>query len=332
MDQAYGKEAWTKIYRKWLYGHEGDYVFVRRGTDIEGAIAGYFGNTQVLYDANGEIVKLIRYRKDHTLTMWKRGVWLEGRWLINSGQDSSKVFHTFEIDGAPATWRHAFSAGKAPGDYWIAPETEEGLPIIPGGLNLEKRDNKLYLPDSDIEPGAYYALVSGEIPAPEYHGPVYDVSSEPIITRGKNADEALKGYFGNTFFFREATGLIVEVIYYNEDHTSHSWRDGKWCDGVHLLNNAQDNSMICQTRDDIFDIPAAWCHPFAPFKKEGDMWVSAETRNNGEPSYPFTAAGMPVVTVSGREVIIGTSMRPREIYQIERGRIPLEELQARYEE
>lgn len=226
MQKVFGTEGWMDAYGAYLYGHEGDYVFVKRGTDIEGAIAGYFGNTQVLYDGNGEIAELIKYRPDHTMSVWKQGVWLEGRWQINSGQDSSKVFHTYEILGHPTSWRHAFAQNKKPGDYWILPETDNGIPMVPGGMNAEKRDGKLYLEKTDINPGAYYALVEGDVAAPAYSGDKFELLTENIDAVGDDFDRDLDGYFGNTFYFIKDNGQIVEVVYYKPDHTSLAWRDG----------------------------------------------------------------------------------------------------------
>jgi len=325
-----GTEHWIDAYGAYLYGHEGDYVFSRRGTDIESAIADYFGNTQVLFDKNGNVTELINYRPDHTMSMWQKGVWTEGKWLINSGQDSSKVFHTFEVLGKFASWRHAFARDKRPGDYWINPETDTGIPVANGGINVERKSNgRMVLEKTDINPGAYYALVEGMVNPPNYDDGKFDYFDEYIKTVGTDADKAMENYIGNTFYFRNDRGKLVEAIYYNLDHTVRAWRDGHWCDGLWLLNNGQDNSVICQTRDDIFDKPASWCHPFTPYKKPGDVWIAPETRHDGDPSYPLTAGGIPVVTVGGKYLIVGTNMEPREYYRIERGHVSLEELQNR---
>lgn len=87
--------------------------------------------------------------------------------------------------------------------------------------------------------------------------------------------------------------------------------------------------MIMQTRDDLFDKPAGWCHPFAPLKQPGDKWIAPEDRKNGEAPYPLTGCGIPVVTLKGKEVVVGTDLVPREIYKIDKGMVELEELQKR---
>lgn len=324
-----GTEGWADAVRASFFGHEGDYIFSKRGTDLEAAIRTYFGNTQILYDGDGEIVELVCYRPDHTMSLWTKGVWLEGRWLLNIAQDSTKVFHTFALGKGFYSWRHAFAGFMKPGDRWICPETENGLPIFPGSHKLQERGGCLYLEDTDIQPGAYFAMAEGVVEPPAYSGEILDPDS--LIPPGEeDPDRALRGYFGNTFLFRKASGELVEVMHYAEDHTSRCWRDGSWCEnGIFLLNNGQDSSMIIQTRDDIFDIPASWCHPFAPFKQPGDKWISPEDRHSGEASYPLTAVGIPVVTVNGEEVIVGTDMHPLEISEILRGNVPLEDLLGR---
>lgn len=263
------------------------------------------------------------------MSVWRQGVWTEGRWIVNNGQDASKVFHTFEIQGRPTSWRHAFAPYKKPGDYWINPETENGIPLVNGGLKVVRSGELLVIDELSTEPGAYYNLVEGIMEAPAYNGPLFDFASPPLETVGQDADRALAGYFRNTFYFRNDAGQIIEVIYYNADHTSKAWRDGKWVNGIFLLNNGQDNSCLIQSRGDMFNHYAGWCHPFAPFKKPGDVWVAPESHLNGDPVYPLTRAGIPVVTVDGENVIAGTDMIPREFYRIERGIIPLEELQSR---
>lgn len=330
MKNVAGTAGWMDAYNQRLYGHEGDYVFVKRGTDLEGAIAGYFGNTQILRDENGAIAEMIQYNKDHTLRVWKKGVWLEGKWQINSGQDSSKVYHTFMVFDYPTTWRHGFAANKKPGDCWILPETDNGIPMITGGAACVKKDGKAFLENSDIDVKAYFELVEGLAEAPAYDGPLFSWADEGITDPEQVRDHDLDGYFGNTFYFVKDNGQIVEVVYYKPDHTSLAWRDGHWCDcGKFMLNNGQDSSMIMQTRDDLFDQPAAWCHPFAPYKQPGDMWIAPEDRHNGEAPYPLTGCGIPVVNVKGEPVVVGTDLKPREIYKIERGIVSLEDLQKR---
>lgn len=298
-------------------------------TDIEGVISGYYGNTQVLRDGNGRIVELIKYRPDHTMSLWKRGVWLEARWLINNGQDSSKVFHTFEINGKPASWRHAFAPNKSIGDMWINPETEAGIPVHNGGLAVYSEGNKLLTEVVNQEPGAYFSLEQGELPAPAYSGEKFDFKEENLETVGDKFDAAMEGYYDNTFYFRDTDGAIIEAIYYNRDHTHRAWRNGRWTEGRFLLNNGQNNTSLIQSRADMFNKPAGWCHPFAPYKKEGDMWVAPENHFNGDAVYPLTGAGVPVISQHGKNVVVGTELVPREFYRITRGYVSLEELQAR---
>lgn len=324
-----GTEKWIALCSAYGDAQEVKRIIGLKKIDIESVISGYFGNTQVLRDGNNAIVELIKYRPNHTMSIWKKGVWLEGRWVINNGQDSSKVFHTFEILGKPASWRHAFAPNKNPGDMWINPETDTGIPVHNGGISVHTADKKLLLDEVDAEPSAYYSLEEGEIKAPDYTGERFDFFEENLETVGESFDKAMEGYYDNTFYFRSDAGEVIEAIYYNRDHTHRAWRGGRWTEGRFMLNNGQDNSSLIQSRADMFNKPAGWCHPFAPYKKQGDIWIAPENHLNGDSVYPLTGAGIPVTTVHGRNVVVGTEIVPREIYRIERGRVSLEQLQAR---
>ena len=324
-----GTENWALLATAHGDAQEFKRVQARKQIDVEGVIKDYFGNTQVLRDGNGRIVELVKYREDHTMQVWKKGVWLEGRWVINNGQDASKVFHTFDVLGKPASWRHAFAPNKKPGDMWINPETANGLPVYNCGIGVHLDGKRLIVDDTDLEAGAYYSMEEGDVQPDDYSGEKFDFLEQNLETVGENYDKAMEGYYGNTFYFRNDAGLIIEAIYYNRDHTHRAWRGGRWTDGRFMLNNGQDNSCLIQSRADMYNKPAGWCHPFAPFKKAGDVWVAPEDHMGGDPAYPLTAAGVPVVTVHGKNMVVGTDMVPREFYRIAPGYVSLEELQSR---
>jgi len=324
-----GIENWSDAASTFGLVQEAKRVASKKSEDVDGPVAGYFGNTMVFRAGDGKIAELFYYRPDHTMRFWRNGAWTDGKWVVNSGQDSSKIFHTYGILSKPASFRHPFAPFKKVGDRWINPETSCGIPLVPGGIPVITINGKSVVADTGLAPGAMMSLEAGYVPAPAEFSKVNLPPDEQLPTVGENADKALEGYFGNTFYFRDDTGKIIEVIYYSPDHTVHSWRDGRWIDGIFLLNNGQDNSVICQTRADMFSKPATWCHPFAPFKRPGDSWVAPESHVNGDPVYPLIAAGIPVVTVGGKPVIVGTDQTPREIYYLERGHITLEELQSR---
>ena len=323
-----GTENWRKIQD--AYGFmvvEAARLEKLRQQPIETCIEGYFGNTLVFHGQGETVTAMLCYREDHTMSMWYRGCWTNGRWVVNNGQDSSKVFHSFEIDGATVSWRHAFAPFKQVGDLWVQDETETGIPVGPA-VPVERRGDRVVAAFADIPVEAYFSLEKGILDAPAYDGEPYDFCKANWDKGGKNADKALEGYFGNTFYFRNEFGEIVECIYFGPDHKHKAWRNGWVYGDGYMLNNGQDSSCLIQSRSDLFDKPAGWCHPFAAYKQPGDMWVAPETHLNGDTVYPLTQGMIPVITVDGVRVVAGTSMRPREVYRIERGIVPLEELMA----
>lgn len=138
--------------------------------------------------------------------------------------------------------------------------------------------------------------------------------------RSNPGDVAMAGYFGNSMIFRDQSGKPIEILYYRPDRTVREWRDGEWAEGTWTLNNGQDSSIICQTRD-FLGKPFTFCHPFAPNKKVGDHWVSPE-KGGG---HPVTMGGIPVVNVNGKWVIAdapAATEPPKEIVSLEAGLVP----------
>jgi hypothetical protein len=293
------------------------------GKNTDAAVAGYFGNTMVHREADGSLRRLVCYRADHTLSVWEDGEWMQGRWLVNSGQDNSTVCHTLEIAGRRASWCHAFAPFRTVGDRWISPETAGGHPAYPltsGGVPVIQVEGKWVVEGTDCGPGAVMSLEEGLVSAPTVTTRGTSHVRARLAALAGDADQAMAGYFGNTMLFRDDCGKLIEVIYYRPDHTIRSWRDGMWVDGIWLINNAQDNSTIFQTRE-MLGTYASWCHSFSPGKKVGDRWIAPETRG-GHPTYPITVGGVPVVEERGVLVVIGTRHTPSLVMSMEAGEVP----------
>jgi len=286
-------------------------------------IAGYFGNSAVLRNQAGQIVQLIRYRADHSMSSWRDGVWREGKWLINNGQDSSIVAHTRLVDGKYATWGHVFAPHKRIGDRWISPETANGHPTYPlagGGIPVVGTGDKMAVEGTDLAPGPVFSLEEGLIAPPDVIAPPcphFGEDEAKIAVLAADPDAAMAGYFGNSMVMRDPEGAIVHVLNYRPDHTVNGWRDGTWVAGQWLLNNAQDHSTLLQTRD-LFGDTASWAHSFSPWKQVGDCWIAPETRG-GHPPYPIEVGGIPVDFVDGKAVITGTNFPPSLVMSMEAG-------------
>ena len=292
------------------------------GKNSNSAIAEYFGNTMAYRDADDNILKLVRYRSDHTASIWEDGEWVEGRWLLNTGQDNSTVCHTLEIDGKKATWCHSFAPFKRVGDRWISPETNGGHPTYPlgiGGVPVVESNGKWLVEGTTCGPGHVMSLENGLVSAPTMSPDRETGVRAKLTALGLDGDKAMAGYFGNTMMFRDAAGKLIEIIYYRPDHTIRSWRDGIWVEGQWLTNDAQDNSTIFQTRD-MSGTFASWCHSFSPYKEVGDRWIAPETLG-GHPTYPITVGGIPVVEKDGAPVVLGTRFTPGLVMSMERGLI-----------
>lgn len=313
---------WDELGRYYAMSEEYKFLLSNLGPNTDRPMAGYFDNTMTLRDADGGILKLIRYRPDHRLSVWEEGEWVEGRWLINAGQDNSSVCHTLEIDGGQASWVHPFAPFKTVGDRWISPESDGGLPAYPltsGGVPVVRDGEGWIVEGAGFAPGRVMALEAGLVPEPYLSSTGETAVRATIAAVSSRPDSAMAGYFGNTFMFREDTGKLIEVIYYRPDHTIRSWRDGHWVDGEWLLNDAQDNGTIFQTRD-MFGVPASWCHAFSPDKHVGDHWIAPETRG-GHPTYPIRVGGVAVVERDGQWVVAGTRSRPGLVMSMLEGEV-----------
>ncbi|WP_434106061.1 hypothetical protein [Paraburkholderia caffeinilytica] len=298
----------------------------RLGEHTHAAIAGYWGNTMVHRGADGGILKLICYRADHSLSVWEDGEWVNGRWLLNAGQDNSTICHTLEIDGRLASWCHSFAPYKTVGDRWISPETAGGHPTYPlsiGGVPVVDAEGKTVVEGVGFGPGQVMSLEDGVVQALDVPPSGQTRVRSRLAALGDKTDEGMEGYFGNTMMFKDDAGKVIEVIYYRPDHTMRSWRDGMWVEGQWLINDAQDNSTIFQTRE-IFGTFTSWCHSFSPYKKIGDRWIAPETRG-GHPTYPLTVGGVPVIEEDGVLLVMGTRFGPSLVMSMEEGLVPPEQ-------
>jgi len=317
-------KAWERLGTLAAYGVE--HAGFLSNPPSDDRVAGYFGNSLVLRSDEGEILHLVYYRPDHTMSSWCDGEWAEGKWLVNTGQDALTIAHTREdLFDTPVHWGHCFAPYKKVGDRWISPETWGGHPtyLASTGIPVELVEGMArVIGIAEILPGIYFSLEKGLVkPGKKLgkHGP-YAKEFEALPSNPK--DKHAEGYFGNSLVMRKPDGTILHVIYYAADHTNPSWRDGRWtlpevCKGW-FINNAQDGSILFQTRCDIFPEPATWCHSFAPNKKVGDRWISPE--RFGHPVYPLSVGGVPVVMVDGKQVVAGVpGAEPYEVFGIEAG-------------
>jgi hypothetical protein len=90
-----------------------------------------------------------------------------------------------------------------------------------------------------------------------------------------NKPDAMAGFYGNTVVFTAADGHVVRKITYNKDGTYQEVQGSRVENGRYVINNGQDNSVICQT------IPrGTFCHDFkaSAFKHVGDSWTSDDGR------------------------------------------------------
>ena len=120
------------------------------------AAANYYGNSEVFRDHSGQIVEILNFRADHTMRLWRNpanhgdGKWSEGKWVINSGQDS-----TILCNGPNATpekmYCHSFAPRKNIGDHWISVE-KDGHPEVPGGIPVIQKDGKWVTQDAAAKP------------------------------------------------------------------------------------------------------------------------------------------------------------------------------------
>ena len=116
------------------------------------AAANYYGNSEVFRDLSGKIVQIINLRPDHTMRLWRHasidgnGMWLEGKWVINSGQDSTIVCNGPD-DTPTKMYCHSFAPDKNIGDHWISIE-ENGHATRPGGIPVVQKDGKWVMKDA----------------------------------------------------------------------------------------------------------------------------------------------------------------------------------------
>jgi hypothetical protein len=128
----------------------------------------------------------------------------------------------------------------------------------------------------------------------------------------------MEGYFGNTLVMRDPdTDEIIHILHYRKDHTVSGWRGGMWGHGTWMLNNAQDSSILFQTREDMYGCAASWSHPFAPYKQVGDRWVTPDSM--GGQAFPLNVGGIPVEIIDGKPVVSGTGAAPMIVFSLEEG-------------
>jgi hypothetical protein len=324
MNQQEQQKIWEQLGFQNSFYQESKVHMATLARNAYGPIAGYFNNTMVLRDDDGDIVQMINYHADFSMRVWRDGEWSEGTWLINNGKGASIIMHTREVDGKLASWRHPFAAYKTVGDRWISPETSGGGPtfsLYKGGIPIIYSDGKLVVEGTDSSPGAMFSIEEGFVEPPKELAKPCALAEERIETfmaLGNNPDKAMEGYFGNTMVMRDPeNGKLNHLLIYRPDHTVSGWFGGHWAHGHWRFNNAQDNSILFQTRADMYGCKASWSHPFAPYKKLGDRWITPEVEELG--AYPVPVGGIPVVIVNGKSVISGTETVPFEVVSLEEG-------------
>jgi hypothetical protein len=116
------------------------------------AAANYYGNSEVFRDHSGRIVEIINFRPDRTVRLWRNpadggpGKWREGKWVINTGQDSTILCHGPD-DMPKMMYCHSFAPNKNIGDHWISIE-ENGHPTRPGGIPVVQKAGKWVMNDA----------------------------------------------------------------------------------------------------------------------------------------------------------------------------------------
>jgi len=329
MDRIIGAENWADLFLAYVLNEENKRIESLKTTDIDGALAGYFGNTMVLRDGNGQIIELVYYNYNRTMRYWRNGSWFDGKWIINSGQDNTLVFHVFEIEGKPLCYCHPLAANKKVGDRWISPETNGGIPVFPikatplqylSSVPVVGQGKRLVIVGTNIDVGACYTLEEGLVAPPKQgcaagHNDILSISM-------KEANKPIEGYFGNSEVLIETTsGKVLGVGYYRSDFSLRHWNNGAWVEGsAYIVNNGQDCSMFIRTRTDFFKKPSGFAHAFAPNKKVGDCWVSPEVWG-GAPIYPLASGGVAVQNASGRYLVAGTCFQPRTVHTLLEGEV-----------
>jgi len=330
MEQIVGTENWINLLVTYVVNEENKRIESLKKCDIDGALAGYFGNTVVFRDGNGQIVELIYYNADRTMRCWRNGAWVNAKWIINNGQDNSLIFHIYEIKGKPLCFCHPLAAYKKVGDRWISPETDAGTPVFPtkatplqflSSVPVVRQGRRSVIEGTNLDAGAVISLEEGLVTPPKdgYSTAQRDILSIPI----EKANRPIEGYFGNSETLIDAiSGKIMGIGYYRSDFTLRHWNNGSWVEGsAYMVNNGQDCSVFIRTRTDFFKKSSGFAHPFAPNKKVGDFWVSPEVWG-GFSTDPLTSGGVPVIHSNGKYFIAGTDLIPRTVHTLIGGEIP----------
>lgn len=124
--------------------------------DTADAAGNYYGNSEVFHDQSGKLIEIINFRADHTMRLWRipqndgNGAWREGKWLINSGQDSTILCHG-PNETAGKMYCHSFAPNKNIGDHWISIE-KNGHTDRPGGIPVVQKDGKWVMQDAAATP------------------------------------------------------------------------------------------------------------------------------------------------------------------------------------
>ena len=120
------------------------------------AVANYYGNSEVFRDHSGKVIEIINFRPDHTMRLWRNaedgsnGTWREGKWVINSGQDST-ILCNGPNDPSGKMYCHDFAPNKNIGDHWISIE-KDGHPDRAGGVPVVQKDGKWAMKDAAATP------------------------------------------------------------------------------------------------------------------------------------------------------------------------------------
>jgi hypothetical protein len=106
------------------------------------AVANYYGNSEVFRDHSGNIVEIINFRADHTMRLWRNpanggdGKWREGKWVLNTGQDS-----TILCNGPDDTPKRCIATASRLTKHRrsLISIEENGHPTRPGGIPVVRR-------------------------------------------------------------------------------------------------------------------------------------------------------------------------------------------------
>lgn len=88
------------------------------------AMAGYFGNSVVLRNSSGAVSEIDYFKSDRTFRQWRAGVWSDGTWVTNNGQDHSILCVTENHLGKPVSYCLPMTPDRTIGAHWSSLSTD----------------------------------------------------------------------------------------------------------------------------------------------------------------------------------------------------------------